>query len=149
VPDEAAAWKVQALKLAALRSARDGALWAVRMALPQLVERVAAYARPDLPPERRLFPLAYTRFSSMWKKAVRRAGLLDAAIDGRGQLVALTPHDLRRVYALFARRAGLSRETIGLAGLGHDNLATTERYIRSLTSVSADEAAAVASEIGL
>ena len=115
---------------------------------PQLIPDVEKYSKPDLGADRLLFPLAYSRFGSMWKKAVKRAKLDEAAVNGRGELTAMTPHDLRRVYAMFARRSGLSREKVGLAGLGHDRLETTERYIRSLTSVSDLEAAAVATALG-
>lgn len=120
---------------------------------PQLVPEVETFAslaateRPD-DPSAPLFPLAYSRFGSMWKKAVKRAKLTEAVIDGRGDVVPLRPHDLRRVFALFARRAGVSREKVGLAGLGHDRLETTDRYVRSQTSIESTEAAAVAEALG-
>ena len=118
---------------------------------PQLVPEVetsAALAAAGGGGGDRLFPLVYTRFGSMWKRAVKRAKLTEACVDGRGQLVALRPHDLRRVFALFARRAGVSPEKVGLAGLGHDRLETTHRYIRSQTSIESSEAAAVADALG-
>lgn len=113
---------------------------------PQLVPEVEAYAVGAN--DDRLFPLVYTRFGSMWKRAVKRAELLEAVVDGRGNLVPMTPHDLRRVFSLFARTSGLSAEKIGQAGLGHDRIETTNRYIRSQTSIAEVEARAVADALG-
>ena len=109
---------------------------------------LARAARPD-DPAAPLFPIAYSRFYTLWRKAVTRAGLEEAVLDGRGERTHLTPHDLRRIYSLFGRRAGLSREKIGQGGLGHDRLETTDRYIRSETSIDAAEASAVFVELGL
>ncbi|HEX8299790.1 MAG TPA: hypothetical protein VF594_11580, partial [Rubricoccaceae bacterium] len=64
------------------------------------------------------------------------------------QPTAFRPHDLRRVYALFGRTAGVSRETIGLGGLGHTRLAQTDDYIRSDVRTSAAEAEAIATALG-
>ncbi|HEX9953466.1 MAG TPA: hypothetical protein VGB53_16980 [Rubricoccaceae bacterium] len=95
-----------------------------------------------------LFPLEWTRFLTLFAKARKRAGLMEAAFDGQNNPKPLRPHDLRRVYAFFGRAAGVSRETIGLAGLGHQRLAQTDDYIRSNVQVSTAEAEAIALALG-
>jgi integrase len=95
-----------------------------------------------------LFPLALSRFQTMFTKARKRAGLTEAVLDGQNTPTALRPHDLRRVYAFFGRAAGVSRETLGLAGLGHTRLDQTDTYIRSDVRVLAAEAEAIAAALG-
>ena len=109
----------------------------------QLLDAVAGFHRPDAPDER-LFPLVYTRFGSMWKRAVKRAKLTEAVLNGRGERTALRPHDLRGVFAAFAERVGLERTKIGTAGLGHTQLNMTDRYLLRETSLSQAEATRIA-----
>ena len=92
--------------------------------LPALWTQLRTYVHSD-EPEAEAFPLAYSRFYTIWKKAVKRAGLESAAQDG----TRLRPHDLRSVFSWRAERAGLERTKIGIAGLGHSDLSTTDRYL--------------------
>lgn len=115
---------------------------------PPLAERVAAFARPDAPGAF-LFPLRWSRFWSMFQKARRRAGLMEAVLDGDGNPTPIRPHDLRGVFAAFAERAGVPRTKISVAGLGHQQLNQTDRYLLRETALTAAEAARVAAELGL
>lgn len=110
---------------------------------PQLIESVVAFHRPEAP-DARLFPLVYTRFATLWKKAVKRAGLSEAVLNGSGQRTPLRPHDLRGVFAAFAERSGLERTKISTAGLGHTRLDMTDHYLLRETSLSAEEAGRLA-----
>lgn len=113
-----------------------------------MADEALRYRREDGPAGDLLFPLAWTRFSTLFQKARKRAGLSEAVLDGQNQPTPLRPHDLRRVYALFGRAAGVSRETLGLGGLGHTRLAQTDDYIRSDVRTSAAEAEAIATSLG-
>lgn len=57
----------------------------------------------------------------------------------------VTPHDIRRSFAVRARRAGFSLEDIGSA-MGHRNLATTARYARLVDQTKSEISAAVSAD---
>ena len=114
---------------------------------PQLVSQVAEYFDRGDEPDELLFPLTVQRFGSMWTKARKRAGLEQAAMVD-GELKPLTPHDLRHVFATYAERSGLATKKIGLAGLGHDDLKSTERYRDATVAIDQAEAGAVAQALG-
>lgn len=128
-------------------SARDRDL---RLA-PPLAALVRPFWRED-DPDALLFGLGgrkkhkdrYKRFYKMWEKAVARAGLTEAVLNGRREPTPLRPHDLRRAFAAFGREAGLREEVIGYAGLGHDDLGTTESYARRAVTMSDQDAAKMA-----
>jgi integrase len=107
-----------------------------------LAAEIEPFHRPDHP-DGRLFPLSFERFWTMFLKARKRAGLLEAVLDASGQPTPIRPHDFRRVYALRGREAGVAEETLGRAGLGHDDIGTTRTYIRAETAISAEEAEAI------
>lgn len=112
---------------------------------PALVAVVEEYFNPDFP-DRPLFPLRYDRFSTMWGKARARAKLTEAVLDGKGKPTPLRPHDLRRVFSMFAERAGLERTKISGA-LGHYDLGTTDTYLRRVATVSGPEADRVVAQM--
>lgn len=110
-----------------------------------IAEQIEHYHAPS-DPDGLLFGIKKTRFSTMFNKARARAGLMEACLDGRGRVVPITPHDLRHVAALFARKTGLPPETIQ-AMLGHDDPERTSDYMRSVghraTQADADRLAEV------
>lgn len=114
---------------------------------PQIAAEVAKYHREDQP-EADLFPLPKSRFDTMFQKARKRAGLMKAVLDGKGNPTPLRPHDLRQVFAAVAERAGVSRTAISVAGLGHTSLEMTDRYLLRETTISREQLAAIASKFG-
>ena len=131
------------LLLRGTKKARHGLPRDRELRLPRaLAAEVARFHRPGRPNER-LFPLTFERFWTMFQKARKRAGLMEAVLDASGQPTPIRPHDFRRVYALRGREAGVPEETLGHAGLGHDNVGTTRTYIRAETAISAEEAEAI------
>ena len=114
---------------------------------PQLMVDVLRFYREDRP-EERIFPLDRTRFDTMFGKARKRAGLMEAVLDSKGKPTPIRPHDLRRIFAMAGERAGVSRTTIGHGGLGHEDLDRTDHYLGRETRVSDDEAATIADSFG-
>ena len=113
----------------------------------QLMPDVLKYYRED-EPNRKLFPIEASRFDTMFQKARKRAGLMEAVLDGKGKATPIRPHDLRRVFAMMGEQAGVSRTKLGQGGLGHTNLKQTDRYLSRETRVDDREAALIAEMMG-
>ena len=105
--------------------------------LPELWQKMRPHWEPSAPKEE-AFPLEYSRFYSMWKKAVARAGLEEATADGDGKRKRLRPHDLRSIFSRRAEEAGLSRSKIS-HGLGHKQMAMTDRYLTNETIITPND----------
>lgn len=114
---------------------------------PQLAEEVRRFYKRD-DPDGELFPLPKSRFDTMFQKARKRAGLMEAVLDGKGKPTPIRPHDLRQVFAAVAERAGVPRTAISVAGLGHTDLQMTDRYLIRETTLSKSHLAKIADELG-
>ena len=101
--------------------------------LAELLERPCGEDDP-------LFPIIYTRFYTLWKKARNRAGLMKAV---RGDK-PLRPHDSRRIHAMLAEQAGIERTAISQAGLGHHRMAQTDDYLQREVRYDFDDAIGIA-----
>jgi integrase len=106
--------------------------------LPALWQKLRPCWDPSAP-KQEAFPLEYTRFYSIWKKAVARAGLERATVSGNGEKKRLRPHDLRSIFSRRAEEAGLSRTKISKAGLGHKRMAMTDRYLTNETRITPED----------
>ena len=105
--------------------------------LPAIWTQLRTYWNKDAPKEE-AFPLEYTRFYTIWKKAAKRAGLESAVLGGNGKRTRLRPHDLRSVFSRRADRAGISATAIG-SGLGHSDHSSTMRYMTNEDALSRAE----------
>ncbi|MDZ7582037.1 MAG: site-specific integrase [Deltaproteobacteria bacterium] len=73
----------------------------------------------------RIFPISYEAAWMMVLKAGKLVG------------INLRPHDLRRHSATFASRSGVLIEIISKVILRHGNLATTQRYLGTISDTEA------------
>jgi integrase/recombinase XerD len=108
-------------------------------AFSAIVTALEAAGRPleSLSAEDRLFPVSSGAFYANLRRYAQRAGL-----EG------VTPHVLRHSAAKLRRDAGASLEDVQRF-LGHQNLATTARYLARLEGEHDDGWRAVADELGL
>ena len=106
--------------------------------LPSIWKKMRVTWEPSAP-DKDAFPLEYTRFYTIWKKAVARAGLEAAVYAPDGSTSRLRPHDLRAVFSHRAEAAGVQRSTISSAGLGHSDPGTTDRYLSNESAISREE----------
>lgn len=90
-----------------------------------------------LPPEARLFPISSSGFYANLRRYARKAGL-----EG------LKPHDLRHSAAKLRRDTGASLEDVS-GFLGHQNLATTARYLKRLEGEQDDGWRGAAAALGV
>lgn len=85
------------------------------------------------------------RYDLLLSEGMSAQAIRDVVIHYTTQLdlgpnVSAAPHDLRRTYAMLARKGGADLEQIQLS-LGHESIATTERYLgtrQSFTDAPAD-----------
>jgi integrase len=92
----------------------------------KVAERLRDYANQNCNHQHdRIFPITYEAARVMVSKAGKMVG------------IHLRPHDLRRHAATFASRSGVPIEIVSKIILRHVNLATTQRY---LGTVSDEEA---------
>ncbi len=82
---------------------------------------IKTYNRPD----DRIFPITYTAARLVVKKAGKMVG------------IHLRPHDLRRHSATYASRSGAPIEIVSKVILRHANLATTQRYLGTISDTEA------------
>ncbi|MDZ7582099.1 MAG: site-specific integrase [Deltaproteobacteria bacterium] len=73
----------------------------------------------------RIFPISYEAARMMVLKAGKLVG------------INLRPHDLRRHSATFASRSGVLIEIVSKVILRHGNLATTQRYLGTISDTEA------------
>jgi integrase len=95
--------------------------------IPQKVaDRLREYAMQKCEsPEDRIFPISYEAARAMVNKAGKMVG------------IHLRPHDLRRHSATYASRSGVPIEIVSKIILRHANLATTQRYLGTISDTEA------------
>ena len=95
--------------------------------IPQKVaDRLRDYAiKTCKSPDDRIFPITYAAARLVVKKAGKMLG------------IHLRPHDLRRYSATYASRSGVPIEIVSKVILRHANLATTQRYLGTISDTEA------------
>ena len=76
-------------------------------------------------PDDRIFSITYAAARLVVKKAGKMVG------------IHLRPHDLRRHSATYASRSGVPIEIVSKVILRHANLATTQRYLGTISDTEA------------
>ena len=91
-----------------------------------LARKLKAYLEAHkLLPDQRLFPICYSTARSMVKRL------------GDKMNVTIRPHDLRRHSATYASRNGIPLEVVSKVILRHQDLKTTQAYLRRISEAEA------------
>lgn len=69
----------------------------------------------------------YTKSDTLTTRGAHRA-IEDYKAEYMGEMVILSPHDLRRTYAKLSKQAGMSWEALR-ANMGHSSVTVTEKYV--------------------
>lgn len=109
-----------------LREPKSGKDYEIVFIPQKVADRLRNYAAQACTgPGDRIFPISYEAARDIVAKAGKVVG------------IKLRPHDLRRHAATYASRSGVPIEIVSKVILRHANLATTQRYLGTISDVEA------------